>query len=120
VYISSTFKDMSDWRRIVRDRLLGLKQHPIDLSLEVGRHQLTSDLIDEALHRADRFVGILGQRYGSRVNNVASAISWTQYEYKRFLMLSEAEDPPCRCRGGRDGRVAGACPRGGPRGAAGL
>lgn len=92
IFVSGTFHDIRDIRDVVQRVLSEQKVRPVDLSGEDERSRAVKTLIDKELDTSDFYICILGERYGSRVNDVPTAPSWTHYEFERFLARESASD----------------------------
>ncbi len=84
-FISGTFEDIEDLRERVARVLYKERVLPIDLGGLGHRTQEVKPLIDGELDASDFYIAVLGHRYGSRVADDPTGLSWTHYEYQRFF-----------------------------------
>lgn len=90
VFVSGTFHDLRDVRDHVQRILSEQKTLPVAMSGEDERSREVKHLIDDELNTSDLFICILGERYGSRVNDLPTVPSWTHYEFENFLRREQA------------------------------
>ncbi len=84
VFVSSTYKDLSEERQEVMQALLELDCIPVGMELFPAADDDQWSLIKRLIDDCDYYVLIIGGRYGS-VNN--EGISYTQMEYEYSLSI---------------------------------
>jgi hypothetical protein len=80
VFVSSTYVDLKAFRSGVRDEVNGLGYTFIGMEDFLASPDTPRVVMLDHLARAQRYVGILGWRYGSR--DVPTGWSYTQLEYE--------------------------------------
>ncbi len=78
VFVSSTFIDLQDERRLVREAILRLNMFPAGMELFPASNDSQFDLIKKVIDDSDYYVVIIGGRYGSADRD---GLSYTQAEY---------------------------------------
>ena len=78
IFISSTYEDLKDERRKVRDAILEAMHFPVGMELFGAADETAWKVIERTIDDSDYYVLILGNRYGSETNE---GISYTQKEY---------------------------------------
>lgn len=83
IFISSTYEDLKEERRIVQDTILSMYQFPIGMEMFSAADEKQWEIIQETIDSSDYYVLIMGFRYGSILNDGEDeGISYTQKEYK--------------------------------------
>lgn len=90
-FVSGTFADIRNIRDRINEFFKRQTVIAVDLSGIEQRSREVKELIDRDLDTSDYYIGILGHRYGSRVDDINTAPSWTHYEYERFLKRYEGD-----------------------------
>jgi hypothetical protein len=78
VFVSSTFRDLTDERRAVIEALLEMDAIPAGMELFPAADDDAWTLIQRVIEQSDYYVLIIGGRYGS---TDADGISYTEREY---------------------------------------
>ncbi|CAI9417546.1 hypothetical protein ANOBCDAF_04007 [Pleomorphomonas sp. T1.2MG-36] len=78
VFVSSTFSDLEDERRIVIEQILSLGHIPIGMELFHASDDTQWNYIKRRIDESDYYIVIVGERYGSELKNK----SYTQMEYE--------------------------------------
>lgn len=79
VFISSTYEDLRDERRIVIEQILNLGHIPVGMELFQAGDEIQWDYIKKRILECDYYIVILGERYGSVG---PEGKSYTQMEYE--------------------------------------
>lgn len=77
IFISSTFEDLKDERRFVRDAILNIHQFPIGMEQFSAGDMSQWEVIKESIDTSDYYVLLVGKRYGSLDE---TGISYTERE----------------------------------------
>lgn len=77
IFISSTYKDLKEERRIVMEQILNLCHIPIAMELFNASDESQWSYIEQQMTEADYYVLIVGERYGSEKDG----LSYTEMEY---------------------------------------
>lgn len=78
IFISSTFEDLKEERRFVRDAILNIHQFPIGMEQFSAGGISQWEVIKESIDTSDYYVLLVGKRYGSLDEN---GISYTEREF---------------------------------------
>ena len=78
IFISSTYEDLKDERRKVRDAVLEAMHFPVGMELFGAADETAWKVIERTIDDSDYYILILGNRYGSETDG---GISYTQKEY---------------------------------------
>lgn len=82
IFISSTFDDLKEERRKVRETILSLYQFPIGMEMFSAADEEQWNIIKETIDSSDYYVVIIANRYGSVIESGDDAgISYTQKEF---------------------------------------
>lgn len=65
IFISSTYEDLKEERRIVQDTILSMYQFPIGMEMFSAADEKQWEIIQETIDSSDYYVLIMGFRYGS-------------------------------------------------------
>lgn len=79
VFISSTFKDLQDERRIVIEQILNLGHIPVGMELFQAGDETQWEYIKKRILECDYYIVIVGERYGEEG---PEGKSYTQMEYE--------------------------------------
>ena len=83
IFISSTYKDLIEARSKVRDAILSMMHFPIGMEMFNAADEEQWEIIQETIDSSDYYVLIIGQRYGSVIEEGADAgISYTEKEFR--------------------------------------
>lgn len=83
IFISSTYEDLKNVRRIVQDAILSMYNFPVGMELFSAADEEQWEIIRETIDSTDYYVLILGQRYGSVIESGEDAgISYTEKEFR--------------------------------------
>ena len=84
VFISSTFTDLVEARRKVRDAILSMYHFPVGMELFGAANEEQWQIISETIDSSDYYVLIIAQRYGSVIPEGSSdaGISFTEKEFR--------------------------------------
>lgn len=83
VFVSSTYTDLIEERRAVIDAILGMEQFPVGMEMFSAANDDQWSVIQRTIDNSDYYVLILGQRYGSVINDGPSkGISYTEREFE--------------------------------------
>jgi hypothetical protein len=83
IFISSTFKDLSDVRKIVTKAILQTNNFPIALDTFSASDEQDRVVIDNSISGCDFVILILGHRYGEVIKNATNDnLSFTAYEFE--------------------------------------
>lgn len=83
VFISSTYTDLQDERKKVRDAILSMYHFPVGMELFGAADEEQWKIIRETIDTSDFYVLIIGRRYGTVITNGPDAgISYTEKEFK--------------------------------------
>ena len=85
VFISSTFRDLSEVRKSVAWTVLGMRHIPVGMENFGAAPDRGWPTIEKVLETSDYFVLVLGGRYGDTDKELG--ISWTEREYNRAREL---------------------------------
>lgn len=105
VFISSTYADLKDERKVVCDAILKIHQFPIGMEQFNAGDSKQWEVIKEAIDSSDYYVLILGNRYGSVISSGDdTGISYTEKEYsyavaQRVLVLAFIKSDDATFRG---------------------
>lgn len=79
IFISSTYEDLEEERRIVQDAILSMYQFPIGMEMFSAGDEEQWEIIKDTIDSSDYYVLIIAHRYGSKTND---GISYTEKEYR--------------------------------------
>lgn len=79
IFISSTYEDLKDERRIVQDTILSMYQFPIGMEMFSAGDEEQWEIIKDTIDSSDYYILIIAHRYGSKTSE---GISYTEKEYK--------------------------------------
>jgi hypothetical protein len=83
IFISSTYKDLIDERKIVQDTILSMCQLPIGMEMFSAADEEQWEIIKETIDSSDYYVLIIAHRYGTVIEEgVDKGISYTEKEYR--------------------------------------
>lgn len=83
IFISSTYKDLIEARAKVRDAILSMMHFPVGMEMFNAADEEQWEIIQETIDSSDYYVLILGQRYGSTIEEGPDAgISYTEKEFR--------------------------------------
>src|SRR6476620_8208791 len=82
VFISSTFSDLADQRRVTLDAVIDRGHMPVALERFPAADSAVPYVIQKAIETCQIYIVILGFRYGAMAN---SDISFTHLEYQNAL-----------------------------------
>jgi hypothetical protein len=89
IFISSTFKDLTDERQIVRDAIVRQDNFPNGMELFYGGRP-PWNIIEKAINSCDYYILIVGGRYGSiKPNDNPEGLSFTECEYRLACKLGK-------------------------------
>ena len=92
VFISATFEDLKDERKMVQDTILSMSQYPAGMEMFSASNEEPWEIIRKEIDNSDFYVLIIGHRYGSMIEEGEYAgISYTQREY--YYALREKKIP---------------------------
>lgn len=83
IFISSTFKDLEEERKVVQETILSMYQFPIGMEMFSADDEEQWEIIQETIDSSDYYILIMGYRYGSITSE---GISYTEKEYKYAKM----------------------------------
>lgn len=82
IFISSTYNDLIEERRMVRDAILLIQQFPVGMEYFGASNQRQWDKIKDTIDSSDFYVLIVAHRYGSTITDeTGNKISYTEMEY---------------------------------------
>ena len=82
IFISSTYVDLKEERRKVKDTILSMFQFPIGMEMFSADDEEQWKIIKETIDSSDYYVLIIGHRYGSLIEHGRySGVSFTEKEY---------------------------------------
>ncbi len=99
IYISSTYEDLIEERRAVRDAVHGLRHHAVGMEDYAASDERPLDRCLEDVRNCDAYVGIFAWRYGFRPSGGEKSITQLEYEAAkalnkpRYLFLLDAKAP---------------------------
>lgn len=83
IFISSTYVDLIKERQKVQDAILSLYHFPIGMEMFSAADEEQWKIIQETIDSSDYYILIIGQRYGSMIEEGPDAgISYTQKEFR--------------------------------------
>lgn len=84
VFISSTYKDLIEERKKVRDVILSMYHFPIGMEMFNAADEEQWEIIKETIDSSDYYVLIIGKRYGSIIpdGRPDAGMSYTEKEYR--------------------------------------
>ena len=83
VFISSTYTDLIDARAKVRDAILSMYHFPVGMELFGAANEEQWQIISETIDSSDYYVLIIGQRYGSLIEEESGMrMSYTEKEFR--------------------------------------
>ncbi len=83
IFISSTYTDLIEERKKVRDVILSMYQFPIGMEMFSAADEEQWEIIKDTIDSSDYYVLIIGKRYGSVINDGPDkGISYTEKEYR--------------------------------------
>ena len=87
VFISSTYTDLVEARKKVRDAILSMYHFPVGMELFGAANEEQWQIISETIDSSDYYVLIVGQRYGSVIpeGQPDAGISYTEKEFRYAL-----------------------------------
>lgn len=87
VFISSTYTDLVEARRKVRDAILQMYHFPVGMELFGAANEEQWQIISETIDSSDYYVLIIGQRYGTVIpeGKPDAGISYTEKEFRYAL-----------------------------------
>ena len=83
VFISSTYKDLIEERKKVRDVILSMYHFPIGMEMFNAADEEQWEIIKETIDSSDYYILIIGKRYGSIIpdGRPDAGMSYTEKEY---------------------------------------
>ena len=89
IFISSTYDDLKEERKIVQDTILSMYHFPIGMEMFSAADEEQWKIIKETIDSSDYYVLIIANRYGTLIEKGEDkGISYTEKEYryaKRYL-----------------------------------
>lgn len=87
VFISSTYTDLVEARRKVRDAILSMYHFPVGMEFFGAANEEQWQIISETIDSSDYYVLIIGQRYGTVIpeGKPDAGISYTEKEFRYAL-----------------------------------
>lgn len=86
IFISSTYEDLKEERKMVQDTILSMYHFPIGMEMFSAADEEQWEIIRETIDSSDYYVLIVGHRYGSVIKEGEYAgISYTQKEFRYAL-----------------------------------
>ena len=86
VFISSTYTDLIEPRAKVRDAIMSMNHFPVGMEFFGAANEAQWKIIQETIDCTDYYVLIIGQRYGTVIEDGPDAgISYTEKEFKYAL-----------------------------------
>lgn len=83
IFISSTYADLVEARTKVRDAILSMYHFPVGMELFSAADEEQWQIIKETIDSSDYYVLIIGQRYGSVIEDDSdNCISYTEKEFR--------------------------------------
>lgn len=83
IFISSTYTDLVDERKLVQDTILSMYHFPVGMELFSAADEDQWDVIKDTIDSSDYYVLILAHRYGSVIQSGPDkGISYTEKEYR--------------------------------------
>lgn len=83
IFISSTYEDLKNARQRVQDAILSMYHFPVGMELFSAADEEQWEIIKETIDSTDYYVLIVGQRYGSVIQQGEDAgISYTEKEFR--------------------------------------
>ena len=83
IFISSTYTDLVEARTKVRDAILSMYHFPVGMELFSAADEEQWQIIQETIDSSDYYVLIIGQRYGSVIEDESgNCISYTEKEFR--------------------------------------
>lgn len=83
IFISSTYTDLVEERKLVQDTILSMYHFPVGMELFSAADEDQWDVIKETIDSSDYYVLILAHRYGSIIQSGSDkGISYTEKEYR--------------------------------------
>src|SRR5262249_41474672 len=79
IFLSSTFEDLKDARRVVMEQILNLGHIPVGMELFQAGNDSQWDYIKRRIIECDYYVLVVGDRYGSCLPD---GMSYTEREYR--------------------------------------
>jgi hypothetical protein len=86
IFVSSTFRDVSDERQAVQEAILELNHFPAGMETFPAADSTPWELIESVIADSDYYILIIGGRYGS---TGPEGISYTEMEYNLALKLQK-------------------------------
>lgn len=82
IFISSTYEDLKEERRMVQDTILSMYHFPIGMEMFSAADEEQWEIIKETIDSSDYYVLMIGHRYGSVIKEGEDVgLSYTQKEY---------------------------------------
>lgn len=83
VFISSTYTDLIEERKRVRDTILSMLHFPVGMEIFGAADEEQWEIIRDTIDSSDYYVLLVAHRYGSVINDgVDAGISYTEKEYR--------------------------------------
>lgn len=99
IFISSTFRDLSEYRLAVKDAILQIGCTPVLLEQLPATGRAIDEIINEQLTGSDAVILLVGHRYGTVVSETGKG--WLEKEYeaikrqkKPLLVFLQSDDAP--------------------------
>jgi hypothetical protein len=80
VFVSSTFQDLQDERRVVMEQILNMGNIPVGMELFQAANDTQWNYIKKRIQDCDYFIVIIAERYGS-VDEEGKSFTRREYEY---------------------------------------
>jgi len=87
IFISSTFKDLEDYRKAAAEGILAAGHRPFLVENMPAQTIPVNEVINSAIEASDVYLTILGDNYGSLIRG--KNISWTEYETEKAVQLGK-------------------------------
>lgn len=83
IFISSTYTDLVEERKKVRDTILSMLHFPVGMEIFGAADEEQWEIIKDTIDSSDYYVLLVAHRYGSIIENGPDAgISYTEKEYR--------------------------------------
>ncbi|SBS78265.1 conserved hypothetical protein [uncultured Mycobacterium sp.] len=81
VFVSSTYKDLTDERAAVIQMILGLDHFPAGMEMFPAANEDQWKLIERVIDESDYYIVVVGGRYGSVDETVGVSFTEREYDY---------------------------------------
>lgn len=82
IFVSSTFRDLKDWRRALIDQILRADHIPSGMEGFSAADEEDLKVIQRAIDQCDIYVVVVGSSFGSEIPNTNPTESFTQREFR--------------------------------------